>query len=70
MPDITKCKGTNCPVKEQCYRFTAEASEFMQSWFLDAPGEHHDDGKFTCDKYWGEHADKIHHTIIRLQPYN
>jgi len=60
MSDITKCKGTNCPVKEHCYRFTAEASEFMQSWFLDAPGEHHDDGKFTCDKYWGEHADKIY----------
>jgi hypothetical protein len=65
MPDITKCKGTNCPVKEHCYRFTAEASEFMQGWFLDPPGEHHDDGKFTCNSYWGDHADKI-----RPQPYN
>ena len=59
MSDITKCKGTNCPVKEHCYRFTAEASEFMQSWFVDAPGKHHDDSKFTCDSYWGKHGDKI-----------
>jgi len=27
MADITKCKGEGCPIKESCYRFTAEASE-------------------------------------------
>ena len=62
MSDITKCKGDNCPVKEHCYRFTAPSDEYMQSYFVDSPGEHHDDGKFICDKYWGENADKIHFT--------
>lgn len=60
MSDITKCKGNNCPVKENCYRFTAPADEFMQSYFVESPGEHHEDGKFTCNNYWGENADKIH----------
>jgi len=23
MADITKCNGTNCPVRENCYRYTA-----------------------------------------------
>jgi hypothetical protein len=46
-------------VKEHCYRFTAEASEFMQSWFVDAPGKHMENHRFVCDKYWGEYADKI-----------
>lgn len=58
MSDITKCKGVNCPVKEHCYRFTAPA-DYLQSYFVDSPGEHHDDGKFTCDSYWGKNADKI-----------
>ena len=36
MADITKCKGTRCPVREDCYRYTAPASEW-QSWFAVAP---------------------------------
>ena len=24
MADITKCKGTNCPVATKCYRYTAK----------------------------------------------
>lgn len=60
MSDITKCKGEGCPVAEHCYRFTAMSNELMQSYFVDSPGEHHEDGKFTCDRYWGDNADKIH----------
>lgn len=60
MSDITKCKGVNCPVTEYCYRFTAIEHEFMQSYFVESPGEHHEDGKFTCDRYWGDNAEKIH----------
>lgn len=37
MTDITKCKGTNCPFKELCYRFTAAEGEHYQSWFVDVP---------------------------------
>lgn len=36
MADITKCKGTNCPLKKDCYRFIANSSE-RQSWFFNVP---------------------------------
>lgn len=29
--DITKCQGRECESKDECYRFTAEASKW-QSW--------------------------------------
>ena len=54
MPDITKCEGTDCPVKEKCYRFTARDSEFRQSYFVTPP---YKDGK--CDHYWGENQEAI-----------
>ena len=37
MPDIAKCEGTGCSLKETCYRFTATPSEFRQSYFLNIP---------------------------------
>lgn len=54
MPDITMCPGTNCPQREKCYRFTAKPSEYMQSYFMEAPIK---DGK--CEYYWGENAESI-----------
>ena len=53
MADITKCKGVNCPHKEQCYRYTSEADEY-QSYFTESPIK---DGK--CDHYWGGNAEAI-----------
>lgn len=32
MPDITMCTNNGCPLKDRCYRFTAETKEFMQSF--------------------------------------
>lgn len=32
MPDITMCPGTGCPLRETCFRYMAEPSEYMQSW--------------------------------------
>ena len=58
MADITVCSGTNCPVKEQCYRFTAPKNEMWQSYFMEIPGKI-EDNKFTCDMYWGEKAEGI-----------
>jgi hypothetical protein len=46
MADITMCTGDGCPLKENCYRFTAEKSE-RQSYFFTPPF----DGK-TCEVYW------------------
>lgn len=51
-PDITMCKGTNCPIKEGCYRHTAKPSDY-QSWFMEPPIK---DGK--CDMYWGENVER------------
>jgi hypothetical protein len=48
MPDITMCSGTNCPLKETCYRYTATPSEFMQSYFVNPPIKEDE----TCDYYW------------------
>jgi hypothetical protein len=45
MADITKCKGTGCRVREDCYRYTAPASEW-QSWFAVAPVSDDENG---CD---------------------
>ena len=36
MADITKCKGTDCPLKETCYRFLA-MEVLRQSYFIEVP---------------------------------
>lgn len=36
MADITMCFGMGCPLKEQCYRYTAKADEY-QSYFVGLP---------------------------------
>lgn len=54
MPDITMCKGNNCPYKEGCYRYTAKPDKLAQSYFVNPPIK---DGK--CDHYWGENAEAI-----------
>ena len=53
-PDITMCLGTDCPYKEKCYRYTAKANEYRQSWFMKAPIK---DGK--CDMFWGDNAEAV-----------
>lgn len=41
MPDITMCSGEGCPLKENCYRFTATPNPAVpihsQSWFAEPP---------------------------------
>jgi hypothetical protein len=54
MSDITKCDGTDCPVKEKCYRFTAKSDDVYQSYFVDPPIK---DGK--CEMFWGENSQQI-----------
>lgn len=58
MADITKCKDEDCPVKNKCYRYTADADELCQSYFIETPSKIVD-GKFTCDAYWGNNAKAI-----------
>lgn len=59
MSDICKCSGDNCPVKESCYRYTAEANEHWQSYFTETPGKYDEENVFHCDMYWGENANRI-----------
>jgi hypothetical protein len=47
MADITKCKGTNCPMKQNCYRYTAKEDEFYQAYFVEVPIKNDE-----CDMYW------------------
>lgn len=47
MSDITMCNGEGCPMKNDCYRFRAEPSEFRQSYFGAPPIK---DGR--CSFFW------------------
>lgn len=57
MTDITKCRGDGCPIKDNCYRYTAPSSE-MQSYFIEIPFEIKDE-IFECNMFWGENAEEI-----------
>lgn len=46
MADITKCTNKDCPLKETCYRWTAEEDE-MQSYSDFKPDENGE-----CEYYW------------------
>lgn len=54
MPDISKCKGENCPIRKQCYRHTVKDSEFMQAY---APFKY-DLEKEKCDAFVPNKKDK------------
>lgn len=72
MSDITKCKGTDCPVKEGCYRFTAPDNGQYQSYFVEVPGWYRSESKtfddsmhntrtlqWNCDMFWGKRQETI-----------
>ncbi len=49
MADITKCNGKNCPLKEDCYRFTAPSNKYRQSYFVETPKLKKNG---VCEEYW------------------
>jgi hypothetical protein len=49
MADITMCTGTGCDKKEHCYRHTAKACEYRQSYFCDVPIN---DWNNECKHFW------------------
>jgi hypothetical protein len=64
MTDITMCKGTDCPVKDACYRYTPKPSE-LQSYFLFPPfkgGE--------CEMFWGEQSESIFNQLKSITNTN
>jgi hypothetical protein len=46
-PDITLCRGNDCPLKGKCHRYLAKPTPDWQSYFETPP---HEDGK--CQHYW------------------
>jgi hypothetical protein len=48
MPDIAMCKGDNCPMKEDCYRYTAKPNSY-QSYFTSIP---FDAMYRECEHFW------------------
>lgn len=58
MPDITMCAGDGCPVKENCYRYTAKASG-RQSYFAMTP---YDKG---CVWFWDNEGGRNYNVVAR-----
>ena len=46
MSDISKCKGTNCPLRDNCKRYINKTSEY-QSWIATP----YDEIKEECEYY-------------------
>ena len=61
MADITLCKGNNCPMKEQCKRYTSPHDPLYQSYFTESPIK---DGK--CDMFWGDVADVVMEQLNKI----
>jgi hypothetical protein len=69
MNDIKKCIGTDCPIKEQCYRFTAIPNSH-QSYFVGIPGGYEpiipSGSRWKCDMYWGFASQQIIDQFIEI----
>ena len=61
MSDITKCKGTNCPLKNTCYRYISATNLGWQAWLIDVPFKEDN----TCELYW-----KTNEQTKQLQKYD
>ena len=51
MPDISKCSGTDCPLKSMCYRYTAEDESEFQTYMMAVPFKSDDKGAH-CEFFW------------------
>lgn len=49
MAYISKCEGTNCPIKAECYRYTV-ADGFRQ-FYMETPGKFVNK-EFRCSFFW------------------
>ena len=61
MPDISMCNGQDCPIKEYCYRYTAEPSEFWQTW-----GMFEFNKETGCNYFMANEKDIVGQEIIEL----
>ena len=64
MADISKCVGNDCPKKKNCYRFTVESDEYIQSYFTVPPIKENGE----CDYYWPNKPEKNDRNSIQKTP--
>jgi hypothetical protein len=48
MPDITMCTGTDCPIKDDCYRYWAKSTKSIQSVIFPP----YDETNKKCNEKW------------------
>lgn len=53
MADISMCVGTACPIKNECYRHTAQQSPHWQTFFTIVPYDHETK---ACEMFWNNDA--------------
>ena len=53
MTDITMCHGEHCKRRDKCFRFTAKADVFRQSYFTKSPVDTKDG---SCEFFWPLHG--------------
>ena len=51
MADITMCVGTECPLRETCYRYTAKVNPYRQSFADFTNKVTCKDGVYECEDY-------------------
>jgi len=49
MPDISMCKGGDCPLKEKCYRYKATPTDEWQTYLAEIP---YNKETKECNLYW------------------
>lgn len=52
MADITMCASDNCPLKEDCYRFTADPAELWQSYSCFKGSSREINKPEDCPNFW------------------
>lgn len=53
MVDITMCMGTDCPLKDNCYRNTAIVNPWRQSYLVNVP---FNKKLNSCEYFWLDDA--------------
>jgi len=51
------CAGTGCPLKSECYRYTAPVNEYSQTYFVYVPYDHAYKG---CE-YFSDNRPEVKH---------
>jgi hypothetical protein len=51
MPDISKCEGIGCPLRNKCYRYTSIPTPYYQAWSEYYKYLEHTDNGVKCENF-------------------